>query len=157
VKLPPLETWEFWHFVRKEFGLIFLQKIYQRGHTQLYRWSRNPRFHADTERNPLDRYEDVLKDLVDAGHLDVARAAVARQARIVGCELRQSGDVVPDQDDWRDEILDDYPMLAQYHEACRDFVAGRRLPETVQHLQDEVIREIRETTAKVLSQKVIDE
>ena len=150
--LPPLKTWQFYSACRRILGPATLQKLFKRSQTEIYRWGADPDYASETARNPMDRYETLLEQLMERGRQDVARAAVARQARIVGCELRQCEEVVPDRGDWRDEVLDDHPALARYHEACRDLMAGRCPPERVHHLQDEVIREIRETTTKVLTE-----
>lgn len=56
---PPLKTWQVMHALRKTLGDSFLQKLYKRSLRQIYRWSADPRFCEDTERNPLDRIETM--------------------------------------------------------------------------------------------------
>ncbi|MCK5100760.1 MAG: hypothetical protein KAR45_21795 [Desulfobacteraceae bacterium] len=43
----------------------------------------------------MDRYEALLKKLLEIGSFDMAKAAVDGQARIVGSELKTT-DIVPD-------------------------------------------------------------
>jgi len=113
---PPLHTWQLFHAYRKVLGDSMLQKIYQRGLRQLQRWSADPRFASDVERNPLDRLEIVLDRLVEIGRADLAVATVSRLARIVNHRLiPEETEIVPDKRDWRDEIMDDYPAITSFH------------------------------------------
>lgn len=149
----PLKTWQFWSATRKTLGESYLTKLYKHSTRQLYRWCADPMTSSDTSKNPLDRIEHILGSLVEIGREDIARAAVARMARIISCDLTHCGEVQPDKDHWMEELLDDLPMLADFHGACRGYVSGEAPPETVQHMSDELIREIKETRVKVLNSK----
>ena len=113
---PILKSWQFFHTSRRVLGDSFLQKIFHRSLRQIQRWSADPDFADDTERNPIDRYEVLLSRLMELGREDVARAAVARQAHVVGCELRCLDLVDPSRKSMADECLDDLPALARYHQ-----------------------------------------
>jgi hypothetical protein len=139
--LPSLHSWQFFNACRRLLGDSFLQKLFQRSNRQIFRWAADPDFAADTERNPMDRYEVLLSRLMEIGREDVARAAVTRQALLIGCELRCLEDVQPDKADVRDEILDDHPAILAFHEAIR----LSQDPVWVHELYQRAKREIEET------------
>jgi hypothetical protein len=97
----------------------------------------------------MDRYEFLLKKLMEIGAFDMARAAVDRQARIVGCELKSS-DVVPDKKTISEELLDNLPVLAEYQEAVR---SGEPI-ETIRRLFRKVITELEQDMALLESEEV---
>ncbi len=96
---PPFETFEFFQFVKKAFGKTYLNKVFSISSTQIQRWCRNPKMNYEDKpaRNPMDRYENLLTDLVEGGHVEIAHLAVSRQARIVGCTLSCDKWPVPDK------------------------------------------------------------
>ena len=149
----PLKSWQFWSASRSILGDAFLQKVYQRGLRQLQRWSANPDFADDTERNPMDRYEAVLKSLVEVGRDEIARSAVMRQARIIGCDLTTCESSIPDKSNPLDELLDDLPPFAAFQNACHKYLSGDGSVtiEEIMHLEGELIRELKETRVKVLN------
>lgn len=140
-ELPPLKTWEFFSACRQILGMSDLQKVFKRAQAEIYRWGANPDTNADTARNPLDRYEHLLGKLMELGREDMARAVVARQASIVGCELSCLEHVVPDAPTVEAECLDDYPALTIFHAAVRNGDS----PEVVRHLWQQAKRELDET------------
>lgn len=113
---PPINTWQFFHTCRRLLGDAFLQRLFQRSLRQLQRWASDPAFADSHEPNPIDRYEVLLSRLMEIGREDVARAAVARQAHVVGCELRCLDPVDPSGKSLAEECLDDLPALARYHQ-----------------------------------------
>ena len=141
--LPPLTSWEFFLFCRKALGISFLQQIFKRGLTEIYRWSRDPEFTADSKRNPLDRLRLLLKEMRNQGHEREARAGVNYLAEAVGCRLRETNRPKPDKDSYWDECLDDYPALTAFHDAVRQ---GKEWAE-ICHLAEEAKREIDETVS----------
>lgn len=138
---PPLESWQFYSSCRRILKDSFLQTLFKRSLREIQRWSADPRYASDTDRNPLDRYEFLLDRLMELGRADIARASVARQAHIVGCELRCLDPVEPNANSIEAECLDDYPALTQFHEAVRQ----SRTPDLVRHLWQEAKRELDET------------
>ncbi|MCK5541682.1 MAG: hypothetical protein KAI40_03245 [Desulfobacterales bacterium] len=114
----PVKTWQFFSACKENIRLENLTKLFKVGTGQIYRWSSDPDFAESSQRNPLDRYESLLKGLMDLGKCAIARGAVDRQARIVGCSLKIS-DAVPDQKTIQDELLDNLPIFAKYQEAIR--------------------------------------
>lgn len=139
--LPPLKTWQFFHACRKTLGDAFLQKLYNRGMRQIYRWSADPDFTGNHERNPLDRFRILLERLCEIGREDIAVSAVEMLAQSVGCEVHRSGDVVPDQGSIEAECLDDYPAVVDFHKAIKE---GARA-EVERHLWQVAKRELDET------------
>lgn len=146
----PLKSWQFYHACRKALGDAELMNLFKRSYRTLCAWSTDPDTSEDSRRNPMDRYEYLLERLMLLGHEDIARAAVARQARKVGCFLACESDVLPDKSDWKDELLDDFPPFSDFQQACRDHIDGKVPAELVQHAADELVREIKETVVSVL-------
>lgn len=149
----PLETWEFFQFVKRALGETYLNKLFKISSTQILRWSRNPRlaYGDKAASNPLDHYEQMIFDLMDAGHIDVARAIVARQARLCGCELIPLESLVASDQgkrgnagDWEAELLDNYEALSNYVTTARAYVAGKAREADVQDARSAAIREIAE-------------
>ena len=140
--LPPLKTWQFFHACRKTLGDTFLQKLYNRGIRQIYRWSADPDFTGNNERNPLDRFKILLERLAEIGREDIALSAIEMFADAIGYEVQKNGKtVVPDQETIEAECLDDYPALVDFHKAVQD---GKGEPE-VRHLWGVAKRELDET------------
>lgn len=137
----PLKTHQLWSSFHRVLGDSFLQKLYKVETRQFQRWSADPRFAESAGANPTDRYEVILSRLMELGREDIARAAVSRQARVVGCELRCLDDVIPDRSDIRDEIIDDHPPIAAFHEAVRN----AEDPVVVNDLYRKAMQELRET------------
>jgi hypothetical protein len=139
--LPPLKTYQFFSSCRLILGMSYLQKVFKRAQAEIYRWGANPDTNADTARNPLDRYEHLLGKLMELGHEDTARAAVSRQAQVVGCELSCLDTIIADAPSVEAECLDDYPALTVFHTAIRNGDS----PEVVRHLWQQAKRELDET------------
>ena len=142
-KLPPLASWEVFLFARKTLGITFLQKIFSIGHTEIYRWSRDPDFTADSARNPLDRLKLLFKEMKNQGYEDEAKAGVNFLAESVGCRIAETNRPEPDKDSKWDECLDDYPALTDFHDAVRQ---GKSWAE-ICHLAEQAKREIDETVS----------
>jgi hypothetical protein len=129
---PPLETWQFYSAALYHLGMSTLNKIYtglkskacskcgnlfeESRQRQIHRWSSDPATTASHQANPVDRYEALLKRLMERGAVDVAQAVVARQVRIV----RPYETADPTNDKIAEECLDDYEHLLEYHRALRD-------------------------------------
>ena len=118
--MPPLTTWQFFHAAKKILGDSFLQKVYKKSLRQIYRWSANPDFCEDTEKNPLDRIKIILGRLVEIGREDVAYSAVQMLAEVLDCELVSKNHPTPDKSTIEDECLDDYPTITAFHNAIRE-------------------------------------
>ncbi len=139
--LPPLKTWQFFHACRKTLGDTFLQKLYNRGLRQIYRWAADPDFTDTNERNPLDRFRILLERLCEIGREDIALSAVEMLAQSIGCEVSRNGNVNPDQETIEGECLQDYPALVAFHRAVRDEGDEPK----VRHLWQSAKREMDET------------
>ncbi len=117
------ETWQFFSSCIEIFkplcskgGTSYLSNLYSVAIRQIQRWSCDPDFSESAQRNPMDRYEKVLKRLVELGRKDVAMGAVDRQANIIGCHLVCTT-AAPDKDNLNEELLDDLPVVARLHQA----------------------------------------
>ena len=138
---PPFSTWEFFSACVHYLGKSALTALFQKGQRQIERWSADPATSDSHQRNPLDRYEMLLQQLVDAGQGDISRSAVARQAHIVGCELREKDLPEPDKPTVELEIIDDLLLKTRYDEALLDPKATR---EACRDALDRLIRELKE-------------
>lgn len=117
----PLKTWQFYSACIYHLGKSFLTQLYQRSERQIERWSADPDTTESHQRNPIDRYEVLLTRLMERGLVEIARACVRRQTRLVDCELMRREDVpVPDKKSIAEECLDDLPALAEFHRVLRD-------------------------------------
>ena len=96
-----------------------MSKLFNVSTRQIQRWSCDPDY-AESQRNPMDKYETVLRHLCEMGRREVGRGAVDRQAQIVGCTLVCSGGAHPDKETLYEELLDDLPSLAEFHKAITD-------------------------------------
>jgi len=114
----PVKSWQFFNACKKNLGMTALTTIFKISPRQIARWACDPDYTDSSQRNPIDRYEILLKKLVDLGVDDIAMAAVDRQAKIVGCTLRIKA-VYPDKKTLAEELLDNLPALAEYQEAAR--------------------------------------
>ena len=140
-KTPPLKTWQIYSAAIHHLGKGYLTRLHGVTGRNVERWAADPDTTESHQRNPIDRYEALLKRFVEFGADDVARIAVARQANLVGCELRDKNRVDPDGVSMEDECLDDYPPLTRFHAAIRE----KGSPEEVLHFCQAAKNEIDET------------
>ena len=139
----PVETWQFYNTCKQRLGISTLTKMFKISLRQAERWGCDPDFTVSSQRNPMDRYETLLKKLMDHGVEDIATAAVDRQARIVGCLLRKKC-VNPDKETITEELLDNLPAMAEYQEAAR----SEQTPmEVIREKARKFIKEIEEDVA----------
>lgn len=148
----PVKSWQFYHACKHHLGMAFVQKLFKVSPRQIDRWACDPDFADSSQRNPMDRYETLLKKLMELGAVDVARAVVDRQARIVGCSLVEDGEIVPDKPTLADECLDDLPALADYHQAMRQNAPIQVIRDLCRHAK----REIDESLAMYETQGKMD-
>jgi hypothetical protein len=136
----PVKTWQFYHACKHHIGMATVQKLFKVSPRQIDRWACDPDFAESSQRNPMDRYETLLKKLMELGAVDVARSVVDRQASIVGCGLVENTEICPDKATLADELLDDLPALADFHSAIRhnaDIAIVRDLHRKAKHDLDE--------------------
>ncbi|MHC1727983.1 MAG: hypothetical protein AB9866_18600 [Syntrophobacteraceae bacterium] len=139
----PLHSWQFFFACRKILSDSFLTKVFKRSLREIQRWTADPTYAEDVDRNPVDRYEAVLVRLMELGRSDIARAEASRQAHVVGCELRCTDELKPDRSTITDEILDNHPPLVAFHQAIRNGEDA----VVVHQLYQDARREIEETHA----------
>ena len=150
MKTIPVKTWQFFNACKQNIGITALTKLFKVGPRQIDRWACDPDFTESSQRNPLDRYESLLKKLMDLGVDDIAMAAVDRQARIVGCTLRVNRPVA-DKATIAEVLLDNLPALAAYQEAARP---GSGQPiEVIRQKARALIKEIEEDLSLMEKQK----
>lgn len=111
-KKPPVQSWEAMKDFKDAVGPGTMQKIFSCGQTQINRYCRNPKFTADSERNPLDRLRILLEEAQEAGALEAVLAALEYIVEPLGLEVikRRSGE--PDKC-VMGERLDDHSKLGK--------------------------------------------
>lgn len=141
--LPPLTPREFIAFVRAKLGEGYLLTKFHVDRRTLQRWVSDERYVGEegTRKNPVEKFEELLRDLSERGHEMESMAIVGRMAAIVGCDLVAACHGDPDKQTVADECLDDYPALTRFHQAVR----GSEGSDAVRHLRDMAVQEIRET------------
>ena len=141
--LPPLTPREFIAFVRAKLGEGYLLTKFHVDRRTLQRWVSDERYVGEegTRKNPVEKFEEILRDLSERGHEMESIAIVGRLAAIVGCDLELPWSKEPDKQTVADECLDDYPALTRFHQAVR----GTEGTDVVRHLRDMAVQEIRET------------
>ena len=139
---PPLETWEFFQFIKKAFGQTYLNKLFSISSTQIKRWARNPRLATGDKasNNPIDHYEMILKDLMEDEELrHIARAIISRQADIVGCKMVEKTIAISNKKTITEECLNDLPAIVEYHRVLIDV---NSTPEMVKYAWHEAEKEL---------------
>ena len=144
VETIPVASWQFFHACKVRLGKSTLTTLFKKSSRQIDRWSCDPDFSESAQRNPMDKYETLLNKLVERGVMDIARAAVDRQARIVGCDLKCS-EASPDKATIEEELLDNIPALAKYQQA----VMTKQPLEVIRRAARKVIQEIEEDLALI--------
>lgn len=166
----PIETWRFYNACLYNLTMTFLSKVYcgvksdtcpqckkkislktcphckkkvppNYRERQIQRWAADPATTQSNQRNPVDRYETLLKELMARGWTAIARAIVRRQADIVGCFLVEKDIPVSDKKSMAEECLDDIPALAEFHRVLNDPDSS---PEEVREALAAVEQELRE-------------
>lgn len=116
---PPVETWEMMQAAKAAIGQTEMQKLFSVGQTQINRYCRNPAFTSDSERNPIDRLQLMIRLMVEQGAEDEARAIVSMLCDEIGARPERCQAVEPDRNTLAEECLDDYPAVALTHELMR--------------------------------------
>jgi len=146
---PIIKTWQFFHACKSILGQTLLTDLFKKSPRQICRWSCDPDYTESSQKNPIDKYEVLLKKLMEIGKTDIARSSVHRQASIVGCILTQIV-TIPDKDTLEAELLDDLPAFTDYQVAVR-----KDLDEiTVRDLLSEAKRELDETFLAFIRNKI---
>jgi hypothetical protein len=137
----PVETWQFYAALKKILGKNKLTTFFSVSPRQIDRWSCDPDYSESARRNPSDRYEGLLKKLMELGREDIARAVVDRQARIVGCTLTCNS-AVPDKSTLQEELLDNLTVLAKYQEAHINGESPAVIREAAHQVIDEILQDL---------------
>ncbi len=136
----PGQTWEFFSACIHYLGKASLTSLFQRGERQIERWSADPAT-SGSQKNPLDRYEDLLQKMMDVNERGIAKAIVARQAHITGCELIDKKMPQPDKETVELEIIDDMQVKTVYNDILLNPKATQ---EECRNAMEISIRELKE-------------
>lgn len=112
----PIETNEFFNEYRKCFGVVEMMKLFGLAKTSVYRYCADPDTNGETRPNPLDKLEEMLVRLVDAGEGKTAERLVDRLAMITGHNLYKTT-AKPDRKTISEECCDDLPAISKFHQS----------------------------------------
>jgi hypothetical protein len=123
--LPPTTPHELYEESRAALTRRSLMRIYNKSQTEVYRWCRNPLdrergIQTDAANSPLECLVLHIRELIDAGRIDLARAARDILNREIGDECFPKDSVKPDKATVEEELLDTYPCVIRFHQAIRD-------------------------------------
>lgn len=136
----PVTTYEFFQKCIALFKPEYLQELFRRSRSQVYRWSENPETASNPSRNPLDRIQTLFRRLEEVERVDLAISALKSLADSIGMRVIPKIAPEPDQPTLQDEMLDDLPHLVRFHDAMKD---GKTLGE-VERLLEKAVHELHE-------------
>ena len=112
-------TWEIMAFIQKAKGAELLADMLDVSVTQVRRYSRNPKmnFADPASPNPLDKTLDIIEELSDLEREDMILSFLNMIACRHGFYVSKDVPVKPDKKTLELEILDDHPILVEWHEA----------------------------------------
>lgn len=112
-------TWEIMAYIQKARGAELLADMLDVSVTQVRRYSRNPKmnFADPATPNPLDKALDILEELSDLEREDMILSFLNMLACKYGFFISKDKPIQPDKKTLELEILDDHPILVEWHEA----------------------------------------
>jgi hypothetical protein len=114
-----MKSWEIYDRARKALEHEMYEVYGSRSSRVIDYWAQDPDCSAETKRNPIDRLEELLRRLCDAGERDTAKAVLRILASATNCYIRERSEVLPDKETLAEEIIDDLPRLVDYHRALQ--------------------------------------
>jgi hypothetical protein len=144
---PPLSPREYIAFLCSRFGKPYVTRKFGVTDRTIERWMADERYVGEegTRKGPFEKYEETLQDCMDRGHAMEARAMVARQAKVVECELVECDPIMTLGDDWREQLLEDLQAFSRFQEAVQLFVEEELNDRELSHQYDILVRELRRT------------
>lgn len=136
----PLTTHDFFKQCVSIFYPEYIQALFRRSRSQVYRWCENPETASNPSRNPLDRIQSLFLRLEEVGRVDLAISALKTLADSIGMRVIPKIAPEPDQPTLQDEMLDDLPHLVRFHDSMKD---GKTLGE-VERLLEKAVNELHE-------------
>lgn len=131
--------------IREQLGTVELQKIFSRGQTQLNRYCM-PSHLEDSQRNPLDRINILIKKLEEKGEEELALATANFILEPLSVRAAPVSFPTPDKNTVEEECLDDFPELTQLDA----LIAMQQHPREVIRQAEKVKEEIDETIVSYL-------
>ena len=149
----PPRNWREWFSKLTNFLTVErMQDLWDRKKTNIYAYGANPFSNGEIRENPgekLDKTIDVLLESKGDGPR-LALWVLNHVCDLTNHESLPKKVFLPDKSSWEMELFDDEGPWFNYRKACRDYRAGLVDPEIVNQYEQELIRELRETTVKVL-------
>jgi hypothetical protein len=114
-----MKSFEIYDRARKALKSEMYEVYGNRSSRMIDYWAQDPDCTAESKRNPIDRLEELLVRLCEAGERDTAKAVLRILASATNCYVRDRSDVTPDKETLAEEIIDDLPRLVEYHQALQ--------------------------------------
>ena len=147
LEFPPLSPREYIAYLCTKFGKPYVTRKFGVTERTVERWMAQEKWVGEesVRKGPVEKYEETLHDCINHGHVMEARAMVARQAKLVGCELVECDHALEEPGDWRERLLEDLQAFSRFHEAVRLFVEEELDDLELAHQYDVLVRELRRT------------
>ena len=144
-----MQSWQFFHYVRKHLGRSVLYAIFSKRHARTVDlWCQDPRF-TDKEAlsyDPLQGLRDLFSILDDHGHVPIVRSALQCLASGTSVDCDYRGDHADPLPPMAEEILADYRAVGDLQRGIEAGMAAH----AVNQLLAAAINELQRTVAKYL-------
>lgn len=142
-ELPPLNSREYFHFLKTKFGPTYLTTKFHITERTIQRWTADEKYVGEESirKNPIEKIEETMADMLERGYFGEVQALVGRWARMVGLAVEVvQGMPVSRAGSLDEELLDTYPAVCRFHQSVRD---GDDL-EIAEHWLEQARRELDE-------------
>lgn len=148
----PPKDWREWFFqVTHALGVDRMMTVWDRHKGTIYGYGADMRNCAAIRVNPGEKLDETV-ELLNAIGSPLAGWPAHRLCDLTGHEATpKSISAIPDKRTWEEELLDDEGPWFNYRQACRYYRAGKCGPEMVKRFEDELIHELKQTSARVLA------
>jgi hypothetical protein len=147
-----MQSWQFFHYVRKHLGRSVLYAIFSKRHARTVDlWCQDPRF-TDKEAlayDPLQGLRDLLSILDDHGHVPMVRSALQLLASGTSVDCDYHGDHTDPLPTITEEILADYRAVAALQSAIEAGLSAHAVNQLLAAAKNELDR----TVAKYLQER----
>jgi hypothetical protein len=152
----PKDLRDWFFLVNDVLGIKRVAKIWGRSQGHVYAWAASPKRNCEQIRpNPAEKLERVIEYLQASGSEGISLAdwIVHYFCHITNHTAESNAPIIPDKPDWKSEALDDLPAHGEYTGTLQDFMDGAATVEELKAKEERLIREIRETTVRAISDR----
>jgi len=138
----PTSTWEFMSLAYNVLGKGVFYRIFGVEKSQISRWTVNPDFSADHQRNPIDRLRILFEGMVQAGESAAVMSMISEISRPLGGHIELCTPPTPEKENVQEELLDVHPACTEHAQSIRT----KQPVRTVEFWEDKSIQQIKEAT-----------